>query len=136
MSVSTVCIIDDDPIYVFTTSRTLHNLGFCEDVVVYKDGKEAYEGLCALISENGNLPNLILLDLNMPVWDGWDFLKEFSKLEGGREIPIFVVSSSDHPDDLDRAEKDEAVHGVLLKPLTREKLNEVFRESGMEKSKG
>ncbi|MFN2424343.1 MAG: response regulator [Cryomorphaceae bacterium] len=127
MSVSTVCIIDDDPIYVFTTSKTLSNMGICEDVLVYKDGKEAFEGLSKLIAENKRLPDLILLDINMPVWDGWDFLEEFSKTEVGNDIPIFIVSSSDHPEDLNRAERNPAVRGMLLKPLTKDNLEQVFQ---------
>jgi CheY-like chemotaxis protein len=134
LSFSKVCIIDDDPIYVFTASKTLRSLALCEEILVYTDGKEAFTGLSQLIAENGQLPDIILLDINMPVWDGWDFLNEFSKVKAGRKIPIFIVSSSDHPDDLDRAGKNEAVRSVITKPLTKEMLQRVFRESNPEES--
>lgn len=131
---STVCIVDDDPIYVFTASSTLKSKGICQQILVYTNGKEAYEGLASRISSGESLPDIILLDINMPVWDGWDFLKEFSTLEGARDIPVFIVSSSDHPDDMDRASKIDAVRGVILKPLTADKMKEVFDKADLENS--
>lgn len=121
-----ICIIDDDPIYVFTVRHLLKNIFFEGEVVVYKDGKEAFEGLKATEMRGEPLPELILLDLNMPVWDGWDFLKEFGKTEQAENVKVCVVSSSDHPDDVGRAEQHPLVDDMYLKPLTAEILKKLI----------
>jgi len=121
-----VCIIDDDPILIFATKRILQNARLGDTVLVYNNGKEAYEGLCALRSAGEPLPELILLDLNMPIWDGWQFLDEFTQTPFWRETTIFVVTSSNHPDDRLRAEAYPAVRRFLLKPLTIRSLTEAI----------
>lgn len=122
MSSLKICIIDDDPIYVFTVRHLLKSVPIFEEVTVYKDGKEAFEGLKAAETKGEAFPDLILLDLNMPVWDGWDFIEEFKKLARSEDTMVCVVSSSDHPDDVGRAEQHSLVHDVLLKPLTADVL--------------
>jgi CheY-like chemotaxis protein len=122
--VDTVCIVDDDPIYVFTTKQRLQIGSFCNNILIYNNGKEAFEALKALIEDNKPLPDIILLDLNMPVWDGWDFLDEFQTIKANKKIAIYIVSSSDNPDDIARSKSYQIVNNFIIKPISIEKLDE------------
>jgi CheY-like chemotaxis protein len=75
------------------------------------------------------LPEIILLDLNMPVMDGWEFLEEFTLLKPRLEkkITIYVVSSSIAPSDIQRAEAINEVTDYIVKPITTEKLLDMLK---------
>lgn len=117
-SLNCICIIDDDPIHIFTAKRALQIEKICESIIVFKDGKEGYDGLREMINNKQALPKLILLDLNMPIWDGWDFLEEFTKLEESKEVKILINSSSQNQDDLVRAKNYGRISGFVVKPFT------------------
>jgi CheY-like chemotaxis protein len=124
--VNSLCIVDDDPIYVFTTKRTLEKVEFCNSISVYHNGKEAFENLNQLNNAGAALPDMILLDLNMPIWDGWDFLNEFSKLKTSKTIIVYIVTSSKHPDDIRKAKNYQLVRNFIIKPVTVDKLTDAL----------
>ena len=132
-SIPCICIIDDDPIHIFTAKRILKMEKACDEILVFKDGKEAYDGLKKMITDNDELPKLILLDLNMPIWDGWDFLDEFTKIEKSKEIKILINSSSQNREDLNRAKSYEMIDGFIYKPFTIEQFRHEF-EIGFRKN--
>ncbi|MEO0405504.1 MAG: response regulator, partial [Bacteroidota bacterium] len=68
--IETACIIDDDQMYVFGTKRVMSMVNFCKEVIVYEHGLAAIKGLQERILKSESLPDVILLDLNMPVMDG------------------------------------------------------------------
>lgn len=116
------CIIDDDPIFVYGAKRILEIGKICHSILIYHDGKEAFDKLSQIILTNQKLPDLILLDINMPVWDGWQFLDEFVKIPIQQKITIFMVSSSIDPSDNERIKSYEAVSDFIIKPITVDKL--------------
>ncbi len=120
------CIIDDDPIFVFGIKKVMELIDFCEGIMVFKNGQEALNNLSAIISAKEELPDVILLDLNMPVLDGWQFLEEFIKIPCEKEILIYVVSSSVDPEDVLRAKSYEGVSDYIVKPISVKKLKEVL----------
>jgi len=120
------CIIDDDPIFVFGIKKVMELINFCEGIMVFKNGQEALNNLSAIISAKEELPDVILLDLNMPVLDGWQFLDEFIKIPCEKEILIYVVSSSVDPEDVLRAKSYEGVSDYIVKPISVKKLKEVL----------
>lgn len=122
------CIIDDDPIFVFGVKKIMELIDFCKSLMVFKDGEEALHNLRAIISANEKLPDVILLDLNMPILDGWQFLDEFIKIPCEKEVVIYIVSSSVNPEDMLRAQSYELVSDYIIKPVTVEKLQEVLRD--------
>ena len=69
------------------------------------------------------LPDAILLDLNMPVMDGWQFLDEFISLPITKEIHIFIMTSSIDPADIEMAGKYKVVKEYIMKPITTQKLD-------------
>ncbi len=120
------CIIDDDPIFVFGTKRIMGIANFCESFMIFRNGKEAYDKLKAIITADEKLPDLILLDLNMPIWDGWQFLDEFIKIPNVNPITIYIMTSSVDPEDIEKAKTYDAVSNYLIKPITMAELKKLM----------
>ena len=128
MTINTICIIDDDPIFVFGSKILLRNNSFASDYLVCQNGKEALDVITPLIESEDKLPEVIFLDLNMPIMDGWEFLDEFGKISREREIRIYILSSSVDSRDIERAKKYDMVNGFIAKPLTDVKIKELAQE--------
>ncbi len=90
----------------------------CE-VKAFADGIDALEYLSNHFDQADALPDVILLDVNMQFVDGWEFIRRYAKLKESlaKRPTIFIVSSSNLPTDLKRAEAAADVSGYLLKPL-------------------
>ncbi len=123
-----ICIIDDDAIYQFTITKTLEHLQLAKKILVFSDGEEAIQFLVANSANSENIPDLIFLDINMPVMDGWQFLEEYAsiKLGIGKKITIFLVSSSVDPVDLERAKKINEVCDYIIKPIKPNRLKDII----------
>ena len=78
------------------------------------------------LAENKILPNLILLDINMPVMDGWDFLNELQKIEEGKNIPVVLITSSVDNHDIEKAKTYAQIKGYFTKPLPKEGINDIL----------
>jgi CheY-like chemotaxis protein len=126
--IETACIIDDDPIFVFAAKRMMHLANFCEGFLVFHNGKKALESLEPLMRNGEVLPEVILLDLNMPVMDGWQFLDQFVQIPTSKKIIIYIVTSSIDPEDLNRAKSYEVVSNYIVKPINIETLTEIMRD--------
>ena len=126
------CIIDDDKLYVKMLSRLLDIKKLCKEFLVFENGSEAYAYFKGVFDqpEKERIPQEILLDLNMPVMDGWQFLDEFVKIKCELEHPItlYVVSSSINPEDIERAKKFEEVSDYWVKPISLGELEEMFEK--------
>lgn len=120
-----VCIIDDDPIFVFGLQRFLKIAHLGEEFIHYSNGKLAIEGLDRYYQEYENMPDLILVDLNMPVMDGWQFLENYKNILQSVGQLVFIVSSSIDPADIKRAKEFPFVKEFIYKPITSEKLKEL-----------
>ena len=114
-----ICIIDDDDIYKFTITKTLETEKIAKKILVFNDGEEAINFLIDNISNSEEIPDLIFLDINMPIMDGFEFLEEFVSLKPkvGKKIQIYMVSSSVDPVDRDRAAKISEVSDYIVKPI-------------------
>lgn len=119
-------IVDDDPIHVFLTKRYMERAGGLDSIMVFKNGKEAYDYLKILNSTDEKLPELILLDINMPIWDGWHFLDEFKKLKFKEKIDVYLSTSSISKEDYKKAEEYGLNNKYIVKPLTLDKVKEIM----------
>lgn len=123
MKLNTVCIIDDDPIFVYGTKVLLnYNSSFCSNIIVYENGKEALDDLRFMLKNNAELPEVIFLDLNMPVMNGWEFLDELKKMDLPKRIGVYIVSSYVDPMDEEKSRDYDMVIDFISKPLTANKL--------------
>jgi len=122
------CIIDDDPIYVFGAKRMMELADFCNSIMVFKNGQEAINNLKPIMIAGEDIPDVILLDINMPIMDGWQFLDEFIQIESHKKITVYIVSSSIDPADLKRAKKYENVSNYIVKPITAQTLKNILQD--------
>ncbi|MEZ4799418.1 MAG: response regulator [Flavobacteriales bacterium] len=123
------CVVDDDRIFVFGISRLMEMTNFCNDLVVCEHGKEALDYLISADGEEQKLPDIILLDINMPVLDGWQFLDEFIKIKPrlDKEITIYMVSSSVSKTDIERAKSYDDICDYIIKPVKSEDLQMIIK---------
>lgn len=135
--VSSTCIIDDDPIFVYSTKRIMKEVDFCDEIMVYNNGQDAIEAIEDIVESGESIPPIIFLDLNMPIMNGWEFLDEFVKIPNpNREkTVIYIISSSIDPRDLERIRNYEIVDNYILKPVVREDLHTVLKNIGIEHDK-
>lgn len=122
------CVIEDDPLHLLITKKYIELSGFVDDTLVYKNGKEAFNTLSDRSMKGERLPQIIFLDLNMPVWDGWQFLDEFTKLQTDQKVTICILTSSNNEEDIKRAERYSSISYYLIKPIGLDELMEVFDE--------
>ncbi|WP_405412223.1 response regulator [Maribacter sp. Asnod1-A12] len=122
------CIIDDDPIFVYGTKRIIKEIDFSESIIVYNNGQDALDGLMQACIANEPLPDVIFLDLNMPILNGWEFLDEFKECKSKRseKIIIYIISSSVDPRDLEKVKDYEQVDTYILKPITPDDLTKIL----------
>lgn len=122
----TVLVIDDDLITIYLNRMVLESASFCDNIVEASSGDEGllyFENLEKGDNPMDNLPKVILLDLNMPVMDGWEFFENFVQRfpEFVKNTKIFVLSSSTNPEDEERAQNDPNIAAYLSKPLDEDK---------------
>jgi len=122
-----ICIIDDDDVYQYTMTRALKSDSLVKKILVFSDGEEALDFMIDNIASNDSLPDVIFLDINMPIMDGWQFLEEYVKLKPrvGKQITIYMVTSSVDPVDVDRAAKFSEISDYLVKPIQPDQIREL-----------
>jgi CheY-like chemotaxis protein len=123
-----VAVIDDDSVYQFTASRTLQATQLTNKVLQFHNGSEALLFLRNGANGAQPLPDIIFLDINMPITDGWAFLEEFHELKSrlSKEIKIYMVSSSIDPRDRSRAHAYPEVTDYMEKPISMSKFSELL----------
>lgn len=122
------CIIDDDPIFIYGTKRLMKETDFCDSITVFNNGEDALVGLKEIHQISNELPEVIFLDLNMPIMNGWEFLDEFVKLpnESLTTTVIYLISSSVDARDIDKVKEYELISNYILKPITTQDFETVL----------
>ena len=124
-----ILCVDDDPITLMLCKKVVERVEFAKEIITAKNGEEAIQYFDNLFEErkiNDSIvyPKLVLLDLNMPVMDGWEFLESYMSKDYHDifvSTRFIVLSSSIDPYDINRA-KTYPVIGFLSKPITKEML--------------
>ncbi|MEX0882082.1 MAG: response regulator [Cyclobacteriaceae bacterium] len=114
-----IVLIDDDPINNLINKRLITKLNLSPKTIEFLEAEKALYYLKKPDIEN---KILILVDINMPVMNGWDFLDQYVELENKREDRIIMLSSSIDFQDRQKSEEFPFVSGFIEKPLTHEKL--------------
>lgn len=128
--VGMVFIVDDDKIYRFTTETYIRLLELAKRVKSYADGEQALDHIRNNLRNTDELPDIILLDVNMPVMDGWDFIEEYVRLHPKipKRINLYMVSSSIDERDKDRALRISEISDYVVKPITEEQLVRIIKK--------
>jgi CheY-like chemotaxis protein len=125
-TINSISIIDDDTITVFGIRKLITTVATCNEIKTYRNGELALSELNKIVSGNEELPDIIFLDLNMPIMDGWEFLEEFISLPIKKSIKINIVTSSINKEDRDKSEiyKCRTHHNLSYntKPLNIEEM--------------
>jgi response regulator of citrate/malate metabolism len=132
-----VLLIDDDGTTNFIHHRLLKKLNITENIQSAINGDKAIQFITQYAFQNNNCsPELILLDLNMPGADGFDFLNSFANmnLSNKDKVNLIILTTSTHSKDLDLVKNSNL--GYINKPLTEEKLLNLLERGSLKGSSG
>lgn len=128
-AIKKVYLIDDDEINNFICTNILKKISFSNDVIAFESGTEALEALKNTIAQNDadQIPDVIFLDINMPIMNGWDFLEEYRLLKDkiSKKIALYMLSSSIYQADVEKSKQYGEVVDFVTKPLNADILNEI-----------
>ncbi|GGD19856.1 response regulator [Hyunsoonleella pacifica] len=131
--VKLACIIDDDSIYINLLKKIIQTKKLCSDLIIFNNGQQSINYFEDKLrdSEYNNIPEIIFLDLNMPIMDGWEFLKKFKLIKNKlkKEVSLYVVSSSINPADISKAKSFPEVYDYLSKPVHIKDLEAIFSKT-------
>lgn len=120
-----ILCVDDDPITLMLCKKVFSKADFSKEIITAQNGEEAlqYFNMLKQNTPDGilkNQPQLIFLDLNMPVMGGWEFLDLFNSPEYSdfKAIKVIVLSSTIDPEDLIKAKTYPMVIDFLSKPIS------------------
>jgi CheY-like chemotaxis protein len=125
--INNILVVDDDDNWCFLSKKILQKAGYKNHIVTAKNGLEALNKLKAIAVNGDALPELIFLDIKMPVMDGFEFLEHLNK-PGAFDLSnnkVYICSSSLHPKDRERA-KLYPISGFITKPLSAEDLKDIL----------
>ena len=122
-----VMLVDDNETDNFISKRIIEITKFAKRVEVKSSGKSALDYLKDNQGQAENLPNIIFLDINMPIVDGFVFLYEFEKFNElvKNTCKVIILSSSDNKRDIDKIVNNNHVIKFITKPLTEVALEEI-----------
>ncbi|GAB2770332.1 response regulator [Rhabdobacter roseus] len=115
-----VLLVDDDPVMIVLHKALVTRAALSAEPLVCVNGAEALEVVCQ--QDDGATVFLILLDINMPVMNGWEFLAAIQEVPVQARIRVCVVTSSIDQSDREQAQTFPQVIGFLTKPLSRHAL--------------
>ncbi len=125
--VKKILLVDDDDIFLVLGTITIEKMFPDAEIFTVPHGEEALEFL------EKNEVDLMFLDLNMPILDGWEVLEELQKRDR-RRMAIFVVTSSIDPSDREKADKNPLVYDLIEKPLDENNIKSAIRNKRMKKN--
>ncbi|WP_179338571.1 response regulator [Winogradskyella ludwigii] len=125
-----ICVIDDDDIYQFTILKVLESIKLNKKVIFFSDGEEALDFMTANLLNDTELPDVIFLDINMPIMDGFQFMEEYVKIkpELNKKITIYMVSSSVDAVDIERAKSISDISDYIIKPIEPKQLKKIMHD--------
>lgn len=120
-------VIDDDDINIFIIKKIVEKTGFDIEMVARNNGQQAIDYINETITENKPLPRLVLIDINMPVMNGWEFIEAYQALNIDQKVDMYILSSSVYENDIEKTKSYKSVKGFISKPLSMERLTELVK---------
>lgn len=123
-----ICLIDDDKIYQFTAKKIIESTNLTKAVLSFYNGEEAIDFFKSNLQNVESIPDIIFLDINMPIKDGWQFLEDFKSLLNDlkKDITIYMVSSSVNDYDIKKSKEYSFVTDYIIKPINRERFEQLI----------
>jgi CheY-like chemotaxis protein len=123
-----IYIIDDDEIFQFITRKSFERLERKDELHFFLNGEDALNSIRRAVKEGVELPEIIFLDINMPIMDGWDFLAELQVLIDSvvNKPYIYMVSSSIDDKDLIKSKKYAMIKDYIVKPIKDVHIKEIL----------
>ncbi|MBU0697063.1 MAG: response regulator [Bacteroidetes bacterium] len=123
-----ICIVDDDAVYQFTTRKSIEVHNLARKILIFSDGEEAINFMIDNVANATDLPDIIFLDINMPIMDGFQFMEEYARLKPriGKRITIYMVTSSVDSEDIERAKSISEISDYIVKPINPEQFKEII----------
>ncbi|MEZ4772894.1 MAG: response regulator [Bacteroidia bacterium] len=121
-------IIDDDEVNNFICIKNLRDLNFAQLASYCTRGREGLDLLAdTLKNKPEEFPDVIFLDINMPLMSAWEFLEEYKTIQASfpGKVYLFILSSSVYRKDIERASQYDVVTDYIIKPLNKEKLLQI-----------
>jgi CheY-like chemotaxis protein len=125
-----VLLVDDDEINNFISIKLIKKALLNTEIMACLNGKFAIDQLYEIQKKDpAKLPDYILLDINMPIMNGWEFLDEYKRLniDAQGKTKIYIISSSVFSNDINKARSYPLVKDFISKPLNVDKIVELFR---------
>ncbi|GAK95682.1 two-component response regulator [Nonlabens tegetincola] len=125
------CIIDDDRLYVSLMSMIVDKYDLVDELVLFENGDQALKFFELVLKNKIEAPQVVLLDLNMPIMNGWellDVLEDHTAALQEKGIHLLVVSSSINQNEIAKAKKHALVSDFITKPLSKTHLLEIFNK--------
>lgn len=126
-----ISVVDDDPITIFGIRKMLDALDICDLIETHANGKLALDAIIESMKGPDTLPDIIFLDINMPIMDGWQFLDAFIELPIEKKIQVNIVTSSIDPADRKKWEyyRARTDHSIEFnnKPIRRCEIEDITR---------
>jgi len=116
-----IWVVDDDVIYQTIINKIIEKSGVFSSHFSFPNGNEALTSLKKILEDDDTaLPDIILLDINMPVMDGWEFMEEIKKIKSDirKDIHIYIVSSSIALEDKNKSATFSNIMGYIPKPIS------------------
>lgn len=122
-------LIEDDKINAVLSKRLLEKFLITNGIFIVSNGEEALKFIVNYDPDFNTCPELIFLDIDMPVMDGFSFLESFEELSflNKEKVQIVMLTNSSRPEDIERC-KDMGIKYFLNKPLTEEKVKNLLEE--------
>ena len=123
-----IAVIDDDEVFQLIIRKQIEMKNIDCEMMNFFNGQEASDFFKSLEPGSEKTPDLVMLDVNMPVKDGWGFLEDYAQVSSDvkGKVKLYMVTSSVIQSDIDRAESNADIVGFVSKPLTNDKLEEIF----------
>lgn len=117
-----VLLIEDDPITLLVCERIIKLTDFADEVITTNNGQEGLDYISESLENKSELPEIVFLDINMPVVNGWEFLDAFGEMiDRLPSVPnIYILSSTVDPEDEKKAVSYPYVKQFVSKPLTKD----------------
>ncbi len=120
-----VLVIDDEFIDTYIIKHLMQAQNFADEYILIDSSLDAYDYISEEMNGDTKFPEIIILDLNMPLYNGFELLEKIDAQVKMHKVntKVYILSSSDFIEDITRAKSFQSVAGYIVKPLTEEKLN-------------